>query len=82
MSPPLIGLAQVYSTTPLSSDNISTDPLLQSIKNGLSGGGGTANYFNGVNGMGGVFQQLIQNGRKSWLEATDENGLLVCQSRA
>ncbi|KIL85425.1 hypothetical protein FAVG1_11381 [Fusarium avenaceum] len=75
MSPPLIGLGQVYTTTPLSSDNINTDPLLQSIKNGLSGGGGTANYFNVVNGMGGVFQQLIQNGRKAWLKATDENGL-------
>ncbi|KAH6949180.1 hypothetical protein DER45DRAFT_606629 [Fusarium avenaceum] len=77
MSPPLVGLGQVYSTTPLSSDNINTDPLPESIKNGLSGGGGTANYFKVANGMGGVFQQLIQNGRKAWLEGTDANDLPV-----
>ncbi|KAF5633828.1 uncharacterized protein FTJAE_6979 [Fusarium tjaetaba] len=77
MSNPLIGLGQVFTAAPLSSDNIDTDPLLQSVKNGLAGGEGTSDYFNVINSMSQVYQQLKDNGRNAWVKGTDANGLPV-----
>ncbi|KAF4341985.1 hypothetical protein FBEOM_4078 [Fusarium beomiforme] len=77
MSAPLIGLGQVSTAAPLSSNNINSDPLLQSVKNGLSGGDGTSEYFNTVNNMAQVFQQLKANGRNAWTQGTDSNNLPV-----
>ncbi|RKK84530.1 hypothetical protein BFJ68_g17345 [Fusarium oxysporum] len=77
MPTPLIGLGQVFTAAPLSSDNINSDPLLQSVKNGLAGGDSTAQYFDVINNMAQVYQQLKNNGRNAWVQGTDANNLPV-----
>jgi hypothetical protein len=77
MSAPLIGLGQVSTAAPLSSGNVNTETLLQSVQNGLTGGQGTTEYFNRINNMAQVYQQLKTNGRKAWIQGTDANNLPV-----
>ncbi|KAF4946495.1 hypothetical protein FGADI_11133 [Fusarium gaditjirri] len=77
MSAPLIELGQVFTGAPLSSANVNAETLLQSVQNGLNGGQGTAEHFNRINNMAQVFQQLKDNGRKSWVQGTDANNLPV-----
>lgn len=77
MSAPLIGLGQVFTGAPLSSGNANAETLLQSVQNGLTGGQGTTEYFNRINNMAKVYQQLKDNGRKAWIQGTDANNLPV-----
>jgi hypothetical protein len=59
-------------------DDFSTDPLLASIKTASNGGQDTTDYFNRVNSMSQLFQQLANSGSDAWSDDTDDTiGLAI-----